>query len=84
MKWEATIGENVMYNSRSPVEAVLALAMDDGQPSRGHRNNIMQEKFYYQGCATGPHKKYTSETVTDFSGSYKPDKSYKAPTIKIP
>lgn len=84
MKWEATIGENIMYNSRSAIEAVLALAIDDGVASRGHRTNIFKSNFYYTGCGTDMHKKYKSETVTTFSGSYKPDLKYKAPTIKVP
>ena len=39
-KWGATIGENIMYNSQSPMNALVSLAIDDGQSHRGHRKNI--------------------------------------------
>jgi len=55
MSWESTIGENIMYNSMSPLEAVLNLAIDDNYPSRGHRDNIFKTNFYYTGVGTAMH-----------------------------
>ena len=69
-EWEATIGENIMYRSGSPLMAVLNLAIDDGVASRGHRTNIFKDSFYYTGAGTEPHKIYESETVVTYSGSY--------------
>ena len=40
MTWEATIGENAMYGADTPLEAVVQLAIDDGNMGRGHRRNI--------------------------------------------
>lgn len=84
MKWEATIGENVAYGAFTPLTAVTQLAQDDGQPSRGHYRNIMKSNFYYTGMATGMHKRFRDMTLTDFSGSYRPDKNWKAPTRMVP
>ena len=83
-KWEKTIGENIMYNSMTPLEALLNLCIDDGVPSRGHRRNVFNENFHFTGVATDLHKTYTSETVSTFMGDFTPDDSYVAPTILVP
>ena len=56
--WEETIGENIMYNSQSPLEALINLAVDDGLPNRGHRNNILNPFYYYTGVSTQYHKNF--------------------------
>ena len=84
IKWERTIGENIMYNSMTPLEAVLNLCIDDGVASRGHRRNIFDENFYFTGVATGMHKTYTSETVSTFMGDFTPSENYVAPRLLIP
>ena len=83
MSWESTIGENIMYNSMTPLEAVLNLCIDDGVASRGHRVNIFKTTYYFTGVATAMHSTYTSETVTTFSGANTPP-TYTAPTITVP
>ena len=84
MEWESTLGENIMYGGDTPIEAVLSLAIDDGVPSRGHRDNIFKKDFYLTGVATAMHQQYRSETVTTFAGLWTPDTSYVAPTISVP
>lgn len=84
MKWEATIGENVAYGAFTPLTCVTQLAQDDGEPSRGHYRNIRHPHFYFTGMATGMHKRFRDETLTDFSGCYRPDKSWSAPKKAIP
>ena len=83
MQWEARIGENIQYNSQTPLEAMLSLIIDDGVPNRGHRTNIFQPAFHFMGAATGMHSRFQSMTVTDFSGSFNPQ-PFTAPTIEIP
>lgn len=83
MSWESTIGENIMYNCMTPLEAVLNLCIDDGVPSRGHRVNIFKSEYYYTGPYTAMHSTYTSETVTTFSGAWSAP-TYTAPTITVP
>jgi len=83
IKWERTIGENIMYNSRTPFDALVSLAIDDGVPSRGHRVNIFKADFAYMGCATAMHRGYTSETVVNYMGAWKKT-PYAAPKIAVP
>ena len=49
-----------MYNSQSPLEALINLAIDDGLPDRGHRDNIVNIEYYYTGVATDFHSTFTS------------------------
>ena len=60
MTWEAWIGENIMYSSRTPMQVLCALAIDDGVPSRGHRNNIFSTSAAHSGSYTGSHSRFTS------------------------
>jgi uncharacterized protein YkwD len=71
MKWERTIGENIMYTSNTPLQVLTDLAVDDGVSSRGHRRNIFNGKFAHVGIYTGYHKTYKRQTVFDYMGSWK-------------
>ena len=55
---EGRSGENIDYGTKSAQEVMLALLIDDGVPSRGHRTNIFQEGFMKMGAATSSHPKY--------------------------
>jgi len=83
MNWEATIGENIMYTSNSPLQVLTDLAIDDGVSSRGHRSNIFNKAFANVGIYTGPHKTYGRQTVFDYSGSWK-EFNYNSPALPIP
>ena len=72
-----------MYNSMSPLEALLNLCIDDGVPGRGHRVNIFKTTYYYTGVATAMHSVYTSETVTTFAGAWTAP-TYTSPDITVP
>jgi uncharacterized protein YkwD len=68
--WSATWGENISYSRQSAREVVLALIIDDGIRSRGHRKNIFNPKFNYAGAAFGPHARYRTVCTIDFAGGY--------------
>lgn len=72
-----------MYSSKTPLQVMLDLAIDDGVRSRGHRRNIFHPYFYYVGAWTGSHSRYKTQTVFDFMGSWK-SFNYKGPSIAIP
>ena len=38
-------GENLAYGTYDAMDTLLALAIDDGAPSRGHRENIFKPDF---------------------------------------
>jgi hypothetical protein len=80
---EVTFGENRIYDSMTPLEALLNLCIDDGLDTRARRNNVFKSNYYYSGVDTAMHSKYTSMTVIDYSGSWM-RQTYTAPTIAIP
>ncbi|MDR1047588.1 MAG: hypothetical protein LBL64_07420 [Treponema sp.] len=65
------IGENIAYGSNTGREVVVDLLIDDGVPSRGHRQNIMKRDYNQTGTATGPHPQYGSLCVINYARDYK-------------
>ena len=68
--WSNTWGENISYSRKTAREVVVALIIDDGVRSRGHRKNIFNPKFNYAGAASGPHARYRTVCTIDFAGGY--------------
>ena len=68
--WSTTWGENISYCQKTARGVVLALIIDDGVRSRGHRKNIFNTKFNYAGAAFGPHARYRTVCTIDFAGGY--------------
>lgn len=68
--WSLTWGENISYSQKTARGVVLALIIDDGVRSRGHRKNIFNPKFNYAGAAFGPHARYRTVCTIDFAGAY--------------
>ena len=60
------IGENISYGENKGFDIIRQLIVDDGVPSRGHRENTFRD-YYYVGVAFGTHKKYRYMCVLDFS-----------------
>ncbi len=72
-EWEHRVAENISYGSHSARQIVIALLVDDGVPSRGHRKNILNNDFKLVGLGTGQHPKYGTMCVMDFAGGFKPN-----------
>lgn len=68
--WSTTWGENISYSQKTARGVVLALIIDDGVRSRGHRKNIFNPKFNYAGAASGPHARYRTVCTIDFAGGF--------------
>lgn len=63
-------GENIQYGLYDPRDIVVELLIDDGIPGRGHRVNILDPNFAHVGIATGPHPRYRTMSVMDFTYAY--------------
>lgn len=62
--------ENIGYGNESGREVVIQLIVDDGVRSRGHRNNILDDRLQVVGIACGPHRKYAVMCVQTFASDY--------------
>jgi len=72
--WDIAAAENIHFG-KTPNglhEAVIALVIDDGVPSRGHRNNIFNEKLKYLGVGIAGHTVYGQCVVVDYCGGITP------------
>ena len=69
-KWLETVGENISYGRDVARDIVIGLIVDDGVPSRGHRNNIFNPQFRIVGIACGAHKTFGTMCVMNFAGDF--------------
>ncbi|HIK13657.1 MAG TPA: hypothetical protein IGS52_25925 [Oscillatoriaceae cyanobacterium M33_DOE_052] len=69
------VGENISYGMNSPQDVAAQLIIDDGVPSRGHRENIFNPQYQFIGVDTGSHAQYQTMTVLNFAGQYTEDAS---------
>jgi uncharacterized protein YkwD len=58
-------GECISYGYSDPLDIVMALLIDDGVPSLGHRKNFLAN-FRTAAVSIQPHKKYRHNAVIDF------------------
>jgi uncharacterized protein YkwD len=61
------IAENCDYGNEEPLDIVMALLIDDGIKSLGHRKNILEPTFQWIGIAIEKHKTYGINCVMDFA-----------------
>ncbi|OMJ83081.1 hypothetical protein SteCoe_16061 [Stentor coeruleus] len=67
-QWNITIGENIDFGKDTGEDIVVALLVDDGVSSRGHRTNIMKEEYRFAGVGFGEHSYYGFLCVIDYAG----------------
>jgi uncharacterized protein YkwD len=61
------IAENCDYGNEEPLDIVMALLIDDGIKSLGHRKNILEPQYQWIGIAIEKHKTYRVNCVMDFA-----------------
>ena len=61
------IAENCDYGNEEPLDIVMALLIDDGIKSLGHRKNILEPHYQWIGIAIEKHKTYRVNCVMDFA-----------------
>lgn len=81
--WSDTVGEDIVYYSRTARENVIALIIDDGVANRGHRKNIFKPAFGVIGIALGPPLKSGTLCIITFAGGFK-DKTVADLKSKVP
>lgn len=69
--WAESVGEDIVYQSRSAREDVISLIIDDGVSTRGHRKNIFKPTFHVIGIALSPPLKPAPICVITFAGDFK-------------
>jgi uncharacterized protein YkwD len=68
--WMEWIGENISYGPYDSRLMVMRLLIDDGMPEREHRKNQFDPAFDKAGVSCGPHPRFESVCVIDFSGGF--------------
>ena len=68
--WRWTVGENISYGRDKARDIVIGLIIDDGVPSRGHRDNICNSRYQFVGVACGHHKTFGTMCVITFAGEF--------------
>ena len=66
--WMEWVGENISYGPYDPRSMVMHLLIDDGRLDRAHRKNQFDPVFGRAGVSCGPHPRFESVCVIDFSG----------------
>lgn len=65
------IGENISYGISSADDIVSFFLINDGMPSRGHRETLLNPKFNMAGVACGKHLVYETMCVIVYGGIQK-------------
>ena len=63
-------GENIAYGHHEAREIVVSFLIDDGVPSRGHRENILNAHFTQAGVAIGVHTTFDHLCVIVLANDY--------------
>jgi uncharacterized protein YkwD len=66
-----TAGENIAYGEKSGRDIVVQLLVDDGVPSRGHRESILNDDFKQTGVSFSSHPGYRTMCVIAYAAGYK-------------
>jgi uncharacterized protein YkwD len=74
-EWKDAVGENICYGFDTAREIVMWMIIDDGFPSRGHRENIFRPHYHFAGVACAGHPQFGSICVVTFAGDFIEKKS---------
>ena len=66
-EWRGLIAENIAFNDFLAEDILINFILDDGNPNRGHRENILNPQLQCIGISCGPHSVHRSCCVINFS-----------------
>ena len=76
--WNNTVGENIVYDSRTSRNDVILMLIDDGTSNRGHRKNLLKGDFGVIGIATGKRPNASAISVITFAGGFSENSTLKS------
>ena len=68
--WQDSVGEDIVYDSRTPRYDVIGLIIDDGVATRGHRKNLFKTNFKVIGISIGQPVSDRARCVITFAGDF--------------
>ena len=68
--WNGSCSENIDYGNNNARRIVMALIIDDGVKSRGHRKSIFEPGFRKVGVSCGSHRVYNYMCVIEYAVGY--------------
>ena len=68
-EWGEIIAENCSYGTKTALDIVCTLLIDEGVVTYGHRKNILSKDHNFVGVATSTHTLYKYSCVMDFAGA---------------
>jgi len=67
-EWDGACAENIDFGSKTGVDVVVGIIVDDGVPNKGHRRNLFSPDLKIMGVSSGLHKDYDVISVIDYVG----------------
>ncbi|MBD0369522.1 MAG: CAP domain-containing protein [Pyrinomonadaceae bacterium] len=83
-EWKTPVSENIAYDSGTARDIVINLIVDDGVPTRGHRNNIFNSSYIVTGVSCGNHPLFGNMCVCTFAGGFTEKSTQNTPTTTKP
>jgi uncharacterized protein YkwD len=79
--WGILVRENISYRAHSARDIVLNMLVDDGNPKRDHRKNLLNPSLRFIGLSSGANKTYGDICVVVLTGEFS-EKSSGARSLK--
>jgi uncharacterized protein YkwD len=68
--WEVGLGENIAYGSGTAQRLVMQMIIDQSNPARPYRLNILNPAFAVSGLACGNSPQHRNLCIMTFAGNY--------------
>jgi uncharacterized protein YkwD len=68
--WGLEVKENISYRAQSVRDIILNMLVDDGNPKRDHRKNLLSSNLRFIGLSAGDSKMFGRLCVVVFAGEF--------------